>query len=52
MKNRWKTDVLEILEVLVFAFLVAFGRRHFSYNMCAVTTVETVVFVGILSGLD
>ena len=35
MKNRWKTDVLEILEVLVFAFLVAFERRHFSY-MCAV----------------
>ena len=35
MENRWKTDVLEILEVLVFAFLVAFGRRHFSY-MCAV----------------
>ena len=32
-------DVLEILEVLVFAFLVAFGRRHFSY-MCAVTVSD------------
>ena len=39
MKNRWKTDVLEILEVLVFAFLVAFGRRHFSY-MCAVRGIK------------
>ena len=39
MKNRWKTDVLEILEVLIFAFLVAFGRRHFSY-MCAVRGVQ------------
>ena len=40
MNNRWKTDVLEILEVLVFAFLVAFGRRHFSY-MCAVRLILT-----------